>query len=142
MDINEMYRDMCYTDREIRDKAEKIAELLTLATNTTMPLSQDKVYTIGGNKDRIGTIMDKVIDLEAEIAVLRTHKRLKQVKTIISLSMVESNKRKQIAVDKYIRNRSLNQIAKNRNITQNGVCKSLRDTRIELCGKDFCKNEK
>lgn len=141
MDINRVYKQLCYEQSVINDKKEQIAELLTVATNTTMPLSDDKTYTIGGNKDLVGTVMDKVIDLERELSVLIGKINLKKCIMVANIAMLDSPNRKTVAVEKYVHNKSLNQIAKSQDITQNGVCKLLKDTRMELLCKNFPKTE-
>ena len=132
MDIKKIYIDLCDDRAKIAEKQEKIEELLTVATNTTMPLGEEKTYTIGGSKDRIGTVMDKVMDLEKEIAILRTKYHDKQAVLVLNLSKISNVSRKQVAIDHFIRMKSLTQIASKANITQRGVCKSLSTTRAEL----------
>lgn len=139
MDIKKMYLDLCDEKQDILDKQEQIEELLTAATNTTMPLGEEKTYTIGGSKDRVGKIMDKVMDLEKEISRMRYRYNLKKTTMILGISHIESKNRKITAIDHYIRNRSLNQIAKNRKITQNAVCKSIAEARKELFLHEYCE---
>lgn len=137
MDINMMYYDVTARKKMISEKKEKIAELLTAATNTTIAMTQDKTYTIGGSKDRIGSIMDKVMDIESEIEQQYEEYMLSKAILISAIGLISTKSRKDIAIEKYIRNRSLNNIAKKHEISQNAVCKSLKATRIELFDKKF-----
>lgn len=137
MDINMMYYDVTARKKMISEKKEKIAELLTAATNTTIAMTQDKTYTIGGSKDRIGSIMDKVMDIENEIEQQYEEYILSKVVLISAIGLISTKSRKDIAIEKYIRNQSLNNIAKKHGISQNAVCKSLKSTRIELFDKKF-----
>lgn len=52
-------------DHLIKNRQTEISDLWDLATNISVPVDTEKVQT-SGNKDRIGTIMAKIVDLEAE----------------------------------------------------------------------------
>ena len=136
MDIKKLYLELCDDRAMLIEKQEQIEELITVATNTTMPLGEEKTYTIGGSKDRIGKVMDKVMDLEKEITRLHARYQDKQAELILTIAKTNSATRKIIALDHYVRHKSLTAIAKRYGITVNGVCKSLKNTREEL----FCIN--
>lgn len=66
-----MFREFCkdvnFWRVGINDILLQTEELRTAAANTTMALTPNRTFTVGGSKDRIGSIMDKVIDMEAEV---------------------------------------------------------------------------
>lgn len=110
MNIRGFYDEINDCENYIRRKKEKIEELRTSAENITVSLSQDKTFTIGGAKDRVGGIMDKVMDLELEIKGLEAGLEPNYVFMILNFSKLNDTER-QVMVDKYCRHMSSCDIA-------------------------------
>ena len=108
-------------DTHINTKIEEMARLKGLATKITATLKQD-VVSGGGNHDKVGDAVAKIVDLEREInAIIDAYVDLKrQVEEVIE--KVTDPDQAAVLYRRYFLNERWEQIALDMNMTYRNVC--------------------
>lgn len=83
MDSKQYLNQISRLERQIKNKLDEIAQLRTMANGITALNDGDRVQT-SGDKDKIGAIISRIVDMEREVDVM-IDKRCKIVEQIESL---------------------------------------------------------
>lgn len=121
MNVKDYLGQLGRLDVRINTKLEEVARVKALATKVTTTLRQDAAFG-GGNHDKIGDAVAKIIELEAEIN--STIDELVDKKREISgvIEQVQNPDQLEVLQKHYILHESLEQIAAEKNMTRRNVC--------------------
>lgn len=99
-------------EKMVQNKLTEIYQLKTMACSVTVSNDGERVQT-SGDKDQIGAVVAKIIDLEADVDAM-IDKRCAIVNQIDSM---EDTKTYDILAKRYILRKSINELAEERDIT-------------------------
>ena len=116
-------------DKMIQNKLSEIYQLKTMACSVTVSSENDRVQT-SSDKDRLGSTVAKIVDLEKETdRLVDSFVDLK--KEIMSIiSMIKSEKHREILFKKYFEQKSIYAIAEELGMTDRG-CKKAHKRALE-----------
>lgn len=116
-------------DRMIQNKLSEIYQLKTMACSVTVSNDSERVQT-SSDKDRLGSTVAKIVDLEKETDRLvdRFVDLKKEIMSIIS--MIKSERHREILFKKYLEQKSLYEIAEELGMTDRG-CKKAHKRALE-----------
>lgn len=116
-------------DKMIQNKLSEIYQLKTMACSVTVSNDGERVQT-SSDKDRLGSTVAKIVDLEKETDGLvdRFIDLKKEIMSIIS--MIKSEKHREILFKKYFEQKSLYAIAEELGMTDRG-CKKAHKRALE-----------
>ena len=122
-------------DKMIQNKLSEIYQLKTMACGVTVSNDGERVQT-SSDKDRLGSTVAKIVDLEKETDRLvdRFIDLKKEIMSIIS--MIKSEKHREILFKKYFEQKSIYAIAEELGMTDRG-CKKAHKRALE----EFEKNK-
>ena len=110
-------------DRMIQNKLAEIYQLKTMACSVTVSNDGERVQT-SGDKDRMGTTVAKIVDLEKETDMLIDRFVDLKKEIMIIISMVKSERHREILSKKYLELKSIYEIAEELGITDRGCKKA------------------
>lgn len=116
MEIKEYLKQVKQLDLMIQDKLSEISQFKHLATSTTIAPKEVNVKS-SGDKDRMGTIVAKIVDLEREADCLVDAFVDLKNEIYSAISMMTDTRHKYILVHKYIKYKNIYTIAQELNIT-------------------------
>lgn len=96
-------------DKKIQNKLSEEYQLKTLATNITVSNDMDRVQT-SGDKDRIGSIVSKLIDVQKETANLVDEYIDQRGEIIHTIESLECLNYYEVLFKKYVEYKSLSDI--------------------------------
>ena len=116
-------------DKMIQNKLSEIYQLKTMACSVTVSNDSERVQT-SSDKDRLGSTVAKIVDLEKETDRLvdRFIDLKKEIMSIIS--MIKSEKHREILFKKYFEQKSIYAIAEELGMTDRG-CKKAHKRALE-----------
>ena len=116
-------------DKMIQNKLSEIYQLKTMACSVTVSNDSERVQT-SADKDRLGSTVAKIVDLEKETDRLvdRFVDLKKEIMSIIS--MIKSEKHREILFKKYFEQKSIYAIAEELGMTDRG-CKKAHKRALE-----------
>ena len=116
-------------DKMIQNKLSEIYQLKTMACSVTVSNDGERVQT-SSDKDRLGSTVAKIVDLEKETDRLvdRFVDLKKEIMSIIS--MIKSERHREILFKKYLEQKSLYEIAEELGMTDRG-CKKAHKRALE-----------
>ena len=116
-------------DKMIQNKLSEIYQLKTMACSVTVSNDGERVQT-SSDKDRLGSTVAKIVDLEKETDRLvdRFVDLKKEIMSIIS--MIKSEKHREILFKKYFEQKSIYAIAEELGMTDRG-CKKAHKRALE-----------
>lgn len=116
-------------DKMIQNKLSEIYQLKTMACSVTVSNDGERVQT-SSDKDRLGSTVAKIVDLEKETDRLvdRFIDLKKEIMSIIS--MIKSEKHREILFKKYFEQKSIYAIAEELGMTDRG-CKKAHKRALE-----------
>lgn len=110
MDTREYLNQIQRYDKIIHNKREEIEYLRSLATGLSSFSNAEKVQS-SGNQDKIGTIVARIVDLQAEIADTTNEYLDKRADVIRTIDSVTNPVLYDILFKKYIEGKLLDKIA-------------------------------
>lgn len=111
----------------IERRKDEVCELLAAAESTTKPLNPIEGGKGASKGDRIEAIMAKVMDLESEIAEAESAYEFMNYQFVFKMTVMEKPKQKQLAIERYLRERSLHETALVLGVSKQYVCRSLKN---------------
>lgn len=136
MDTKTYLQQISRLDRMVKNKLSELAELKELSCGISAVTNEERVQT-SGDKDRLGNVVAKIVDMENEIDEL-VDQFVDLKKDILQmLSMLENQKHKQILFKKYFEYKSIYTIADELEMSDRG-CKKAHKRALE----EFEKNKK
>ena len=135
MDTKQYLSQIERLDKMIQNKLSEIYQLKTMACSVTVSNEKERVQTSSDN-DRLGSTVAKIVDLEKETDMLvdRFIDLKKEIMSIIS--MIKSEKHREILFKKYFEQKSIYAIAEELGMTDRG-CKKAHKRALE----EFEKNK-
>lgn len=129
MDTKQYLQQIERLDKMIQNKLSEIYQLKTMACSVTVSSENDRVQT-SSDKDRLGSTVAKIVDLEKETdRLVDSFVDLK--KEIMSIiSMIKSERHREILFKKYFEQKSLYAIAEELGMTDRG-CKKAHKRALE-----------
>ena len=129
MDTKQYLQQISRLDRMIQNKLSEIYQLKTMACSVTVSNDGERVQT-SSDKDRLGSTVAKIVDLEKETDRLvdRFIDLKKEIMSIIS--MIKSEKHREILFKKYFEQKSIYAIAEELGMTDRG-CKKAHKRALE-----------
>lgn len=129
MDTKQYLSQIERLDKMIQNKLSEIYQLKTMACNVTVSNEKERVQTSSDN-DRLGSTVAKIVDLEKETDMLvdRFIDLKKEIMSIIS--MIKSEKHREILFKKYFEQKSIYAIAEELGMTDRG-CKKAHKRALE-----------
>lgn len=125
------FKDDYWELRNLRNSIERqkdeVCELLAAAESTTKPLNPNEGGKGASKGDRVEAIMAKVMDLESEIAEAESCYEMLNCQFVFKMAVMEKPKQKQLAVERYLRERSLHETAHILGVSKRYVCQSLKN---------------
>ena len=97
-------------DRMIQNKLAEIYQLKTMACSITIEPKEDKIQT-SSNKDRIGSTVSKIVDLENEVDNLVDELVDKRKKIIEQIDNMDNDDYYHILTERYVLKKTFNEIA-------------------------------
>lgn len=97
-------------DKTVQNKLSEIYQLKTLATNITVATDKERVQT-SGNKDKIGDIVSKILDLENETSLLIDDYLRKKKKIINEIESMSNKNYYHVLFSKYVEYKTMDEIA-------------------------------
>ena len=122
-------------DKMIQNKLSEIYQLKTMACNVTVSNDSERVQT-SSDKDRLGSTVAKIIDLEKETDRLVDSFIDLKKETMLIIRMIKSERHREILFKKYLEQKSLYEIAEELGMTDRG-CKKAHKRALE----EFEKNK-
>lgn len=116
-------------DRMIQNKLAEIYQLKTMACSVTVSNDGERVQT-SGDKDRMGTTVAKIVDLERETDELVDSFVDLKKETMLIIRMIKSERHREILFKKYLEQKSLYEIAEELGMTDRG-CKKAHKRALE-----------
>ena len=129
MDTKQYLSQIERLDKMIQNKLSEIYQLKTMACSVTVSNEKERVQTSSDN-DRLGSTVAKIVDLEKETDRLvdRFVDLKKEIMSIIS--MIKSERHREILFKKYLEQKSLYEIAEELGMTDRG-CKKAHKRALE-----------
>ena len=129
MDTKQYLSQIERLDKMIQNKLSEIYQLKTMACSVTVSNDGERVQT-SSDKDRLGSTVAKIVDLEKETDMLvdRFVDLKKEIMSIIS--MIKSEKHREILFKKYFEQKSIYAIAEELGMTDRG-CKKAHKRALE-----------
>ena len=129
MDTKQYLSQIERLDKMIQNKLSEIYQLKTMACSVTASNDSERVQT-SSDKDRLGSTVAKIVDLEKETDRLvdRFVDLKKEIMSIIS--MIKSERHREILFKKYLEQKSLYEIAEELGMTDRG-CKKAHKRALE-----------
>lgn len=129
METKQYLNQISRLDRMINNKLSELAEVKTMAFGVTALNDGERVQT-SGDKDRLGNAVAKIVDMEKEIDEL-VDKFVDYKKEVLQiLSMLKSQRHKQILFGKYFEYKSIYTIADELEMSDRG-CKKAHKRALE-----------
>lgn len=123
MDTKQYLQQIERLDKMIQNKLSDIYKLKTMACNVTVSNDSDRVQTTP-DKDRLGSMVAKITDLEKETDMLIDRFVDLKKEIMIIISMVKSERHREILSKKYLELKSIYEIAEELGITDRGCKKA------------------
>ena len=134
MDTKQYLKQIERLEKQIQNKLAEIYQLKTMACSVTVSNSDGERVQTSSDKDRLGSTVAKIVDLEKETdRLVDEYVKLKK-EVIKEISMLNDNKQKYILFQKYIRYKSIYAIAEELKMTDRG-CKKTHKRALEEFGK-------
>ena len=129
MDTKQYLSQIERLEKMIQNKLSEIYQLKTMACSVTVSNDSERVQT-SSDKDRLGSTVAKIVDLEKETDRLvdRFVDLKKEIMSIIS--MIKSERHREILFKKYLEQKSLYEIAEELGMTDRG-CKKAHKRALE-----------
>ena len=122
-------------DKMIQNKLSEIYQLKTMACSVTVSNDGERVQT-SSDKDRLGSTVAKIVDLEKETDRLVDSFIDLKKETMLIIRMIKSERHREILFKKYLEQKSLYEIAEELGMTDRG-CKKAHKRALE----EFEKNK-
>ena len=135
MDTKQYLQQIERLDKMIQNKLSEIYQLKTMACNVTVSNDSERVQT-SSDKDRLGSTVAKIIDLEKETDRLVDSFIDLKKETMLIIRMIKSERHREILFKKYLEQKSLYEIAEELGMTDRG-CKKAHKRALE----EFEKNK-
>ena len=135
MDTKQYLSQIERLDKMIQNKLSEIYQLKTMACSVTVSNDGDRVQN-SGDKDRMGTTVAKIVDLERETDELVDSFVDLKKETMLIIRMIKSERHREILFKKYLEQKSLYEIAEELGMTDRG-CKKAHKRALE----EFEKNK-
>lgn len=123
-------------DRMIQNKLSEINQLKHIATSITIAPKEVNVQ-VSSDKDRMGNAVAKIIDLERETDFLVDRFVDLKKEVYQKISMLKSTRHKYILIQKYLKYKSIYEIAEELKMTDRG-CKKAHKKALEEFEKIIC----
>ena len=135
MDTKQYLSQIERLDKMIQNKLSEIYQLKTMACSVTVSNDSERVQT-SSDKDRLGSTVAKIIDLEKETDRLVDSFIDLKKETMLIIRMIKSERHREILFKKYLEQKSLYEIAEELGMTDRG-CKKAHKRALE----EFEKNK-
>ena len=135
MDTKQYLSQIERLDKMIQNKLSEIYQLKTMACSVTISNDSERVQT-SSDKDRLGSTVAKIIDLEKETDRLVDSFIDLKKETMLIIRMIKSERHREILFKKYLEQKSLYEIAEELGMTDRG-CKKAHKRALE----EFEKNK-
>lgn len=135
MDTKQYLSQIERLDKMIQNKLSEIYQLKTMACSVTVSNDSERVQT-SSDKDRLGSTVAKIIDLEKETDKLVDSFIDLKKETMLIIRMIKSERHREILFKKYLEQKSLYEIAEELGMTDRG-CKKAHKRALE----EFEKNK-
>ena len=129
MDTKQYLQQIERLDKMIQNKLSEIYQLKTMACNVTVSNDSERVQT-SSDKDRLGSTVAKIIDLEKETDRLVDSFIDLKKETMLIIRMIKSERHREILFKKYLEQKSLYEIAEELGMTDRG-CKKAHKRALE-----------
>ena len=116
-------------DNIIQNNFSEIYQLKTMACSVTVSNDSERVQT-SSDKDRLGSTVAKIIDLEKETDRLVDSFIDLKKETMLIIRMIKSERHREILFKKYLEQKSLYEIAEELGMTDRG-CKKAHKRALE-----------
>lgn len=116
-------------DRMIQNKLAEIYQLKTMACSITIEPKEDKIQT-SSDKDKIGTTVAKIVDLENEVDNLVDELANLKSSVLNIIKQIDRESYREILCMKYFEGKSIYEIAGILNMTDRG-CKKAHKRALE-----------
>ena len=123
MDTKQYLNQISRYDRMINNKLAEISQLRELAMSVSAVKNEERVQTTP-DKDRLGSMVAKITDLEKETDMLIDRFVDLKKEIMIIISMVKSERHRDILSKKYLELKSIYEIAEELGITDRGCKKA------------------
>ena len=123
MDTKQYLQQIERLDKMIQNKLSEIYQLKTMACSVTISNDSERVQT-SSDKDRLGSTVAKIVDLEKETDMLIDRFVDLKKEIMIIISMVKSERDREILSKKYLELKSIYEIAEELGITDRGCKKA------------------
>ena len=135
MDTKQYLQQIERLDKMIQNKLSEIYQLKTMACSVTVSNDSERVQT-SSDKDRLGSTVAKIVDLEKETDRLVDSFIDLKKETMLIIRMIKSERHREILFKKYLEQKSLYEIAEELGMTDRG-CKKAHKRALE----EFEKNK-
>lgn len=129
MDTKQYLSQIERLDKMIQNKLSEIYQLKTMACSVTVSNDSERVQT-SSDKDRLGSTVAKIIDLEKETDMLVDSFIDLKKETMLIIRMIKSERHREILFKKYLEQKSLYEIAEELGMTDRG-CKKAHKRALE-----------
>lgn len=131
MDTKSYLKQIERLDRTIQNKLSEIYHLKTIACNITVSNDTERVQT-SSDKDRLGSVMAKIIDLEKETDALVDDFIAKRRHIINQIDGMEDVDMYHVLSSRYVGRKTFEDIAKNIDYTKRQVLRIHGNALIEF----------
>ena len=129
MDTKQYLQQIERLDKMIQNKLSEIYQLKTMACSVTVSNDSERVQT-SSDKDRLGSTVAKIVDLEKETDRLVDSFIDLKKETMLIIRMIKSERHREIIFKKYLEQKSLYEIAEELGMTDRG-CKKAHKRALE-----------
>ena len=129
MDTKQYLSQIERLDKMIQNKLSEIYQLKTMACSVTVSNEKERVQT-SSDKDRLGSTVAKIVDLEKETDRLVDSFIDLKKETMLIIRMIKSERHREILFKKYLEQKSLYEIAEELGMTDRG-CKKAHKRALE-----------
>lgn len=129
MDTKQYLSQIERLDKMIQNKLSEIYQLKTMACSVTVSNDSERVQT-SSDKDRLGSTVAKIVDLEKETDRLVDSFIDLKKETMLIIRMIKSERHREILFKKYLEQKSLYEIAEELGMTDRG-CKKAHKRALE-----------
>ena len=129
MDTKQYLSQIERLDKMIQNKLSEIYQLKTMACSVTVSNEKERVQT-SSDKDRLGSTVAKIVDLEKETDRLVDSFIDLKKETMLIIRMIKSERHREIIFKKYLEQKSLYEIAEELGMTDRG-CKKAHKRALE-----------
>ena len=129
MDTKQYLSQIERLDKMIQNKLSEIYQLKTMACSVTVSNEKERVQT-SSDKDRLGSTVAKIVDLEKETDRLVDSFIDLKKETMFIIRMIKSERHREIIFKKYLEQKSLYEIAEELGMTDRG-CKKAHKRALE-----------